>query len=47
LQVIGFKVSTYRQFAEAGVPVFGPPAGFGVMQLDNLPTPTARQVWDW
>lgn len=46
LQVIGFKESKFRQFDNVGLPLFGPPNGFGIMQLDN-PKPTARQLWDW
>jgi hypothetical protein len=34
------------QFGGDALPVFGPPNGFGVMQLDN-PAPTSRQIWDW
>jgi hypothetical protein len=46
-QVIAFKESTFAQFGADNLPVFGPPNGFGVMQLDNSPTPSARQIWDW
>jgi len=46
-QVISFKESTFAQFGGDNLPVFGSPNGFGVMQLDNSPVPTARQIWDW
>ena len=46
LQVTAYRESRFRQFDSAGLPLFGPPHGFGVMQLDNPPA-TARQVWDW
>jgi hypothetical protein len=48
-QVIAYKESVPKwcQFGLDGLPVFGPPNGFGIMQLDNSPTPTARQIWDW
>jgi hypothetical protein len=46
-QVIAFKESGFAQFGADNLPLFGPPNGFGVMQLDNSPTPTARQIWDW
>jgi hypothetical protein len=46
LQVIAYKESRFRQFDNASLPLFGPPNGFGVMQIDT-PRPTARQVWDW
>lgn len=46
LQVIAYKESRFKQFDNTSLPLFGPPNGFGVMQLDN-PRPTARQLWDW
>jgi hypothetical protein len=46
LQVIGYKESRFKQFDNASLPLFGPPNGFGIMQLDT-PRPTARQLWDW
>jgi hypothetical protein len=45
-QVIAYKESRFRQFDNASLPLFGPPNGFGVMQLDT-PRPTPRQVWHW
>jgi len=46
LQVIAYKESRFRQFDNASLPLFGPPNGFGIMQIDT-PRPTARQIWDW
>lgn len=46
LQVTAYRESRFRQFGADELPLFGPPHGFGVMQLDT-PAPTARQVWDW
>ncbi|ESW74461.1 hypothetical protein X773_26790 [Mesorhizobium sp. LSJC285A00] len=46
LQVICYKESRFRQFDNVSLPLFGPPAGFGAMQLDT-PSPSARQLWDW
>jgi hypothetical protein len=45
--VVAYKESRFRQFGDDGLPVFGPPNGFGIMQLDNSPAPTAREIWDW
>ena len=49
LQVIAYieSIFTFNQFDGSGLPLFGAPNGFGVMQLDNSPTPTAREIWDW
>jgi hypothetical protein len=46
LQVIAYKESRFQQFDAQGLPKFGPPHGFGIMQLDNPPA-TPRQIWDW
>lgn len=46
LQVIAYKESRFRHFDNQGLPLFGPPRGFGVMQLDT-PPPSTQQVWDW
>lgn len=46
LQVIAYMESRFRQFDNTSMPLFGPPNGFGVMQLDT-PRPTAQQVWSW
>jgi hypothetical protein len=47
-KVIAYKESKpkFKQFDERGLPIFGPPHGFGIMQLDNPPA-SARQLWDW
>lgn len=46
LQVVAYKESRFRQFDNASLPLFGPPNGFGAMQIDTPPA-TARQLWDW
>jgi hypothetical protein len=33
------------QFDNTDLPLFGPPRGFGVMQLDT-PIPTGNQIWN-
>ncbi len=45
LQVIAYKESRFRQFDHRGMPLFGPPNGFGIMMLD--PPGTASQIWNW
>jgi hypothetical protein len=48
LQVMAFLESnqTFEHFDNQKLPLFGPPHGFGIMQLDN-PPPTVRELWDW
>jgi hypothetical protein len=46
MQVIAYKESRFRQFDPDFLPLFGPPRGFGLMQIDT-PIPTYRQIWDW
>jgi hypothetical protein len=48
LQVICYKESypKWHQFDNSGLPIFGPPGGFGLMQLDT-PPPTSQQIWSW
>jgi hypothetical protein len=46
VQVTAYRESRFRQFDSSGLPLFGPPNGFGIMQIDTPPA-TARQVWDW
>lgn len=46
LQVICYKESRFRQFDENCAPLFGPPNGFGAMQLDT-PRPSVEQLWNW
>lgn len=49
LQVICYKESypKWHQFNgnDSGLPVFGPPSGFGLMQLD--PPSSSVQIWNW
>jgi hypothetical protein len=47
LCVIAYKESRFRQFDNTGLSLFGPPNGFGVMQLDNPIRPTSQQLWNW
>ena len=44
-QVIAFVESTFRQFAADGTPLWGPPTGFGVMQID--PPANVAEVFNW
>ncbi len=47
LQVMAFQESRFAQFKDSdGLPLFGAPNGYGIMQLDNPPA-TADQIWDW
>lgn len=46
LQVIAYMESRFIQFDNTGLPLFGPPRGFGIMQLDT-PPPSATDIWDW
>lgn len=46
MQILAYKESRFRQFNSKNLPIFGPPRGFGVMQIDTPPA-TARQLWDW
>jgi parallel beta-helix repeat protein len=48
LQVICYKESypKWHQFDAQGLPIFGLPNGFGLMQLDT-PPPTSQQIWSW
>lgn len=45
-QVRAYLESRFRQFDSGGQPLWGPPNGFGVMQLDN-PSPPALALWSW
>jgi hypothetical protein len=47
-QVVVFMESfpKWRHFRDDGLPIFGPPHGYGLMQLDN-PRATDEQVWNW
>lgn len=46
MRILAYKESRFRQFDSKNLPLFGPPRGFGVMQIDTPPA-TARQLWDW
>lgn len=46
LQVTAFRESSFRQFDADGQPLFGPPRGFGIMQIDTPPA-TSEQIWNW
>lgn len=45
-QVTAYRKSQFRQFGSEGNPLFGPPNGFGIMQIDNPPA-TIQQIWSW
>ena len=45
LKVIAYKESRFAQFSN-GLPKFGPPNGYGIMQSDN-PNTTAAMIWNW
>jgi hypothetical protein len=47
LRVIAYKESRFRQFDNSGMPLFGKPNGFGLMQLDNPILPSPEQLWNW
>lgn len=44
-QVIAFVESSFRQFDTDGTPLWGPPTGFGVMQID--PPGVVANVFNW
>jgi hypothetical protein len=35
------------QFNPKGYPIYGPPNGFGLSQIDNSPSATEMQLWNW
>ena len=43
---ISWIESRYRQFDAHGMPIFGPPNGYGIMQLDN-PAGSDESMWNW
>jgi hypothetical protein len=47
LQVLCYKESRFNQFSPSGLgtPYFGPPSGFGLMQID--PPSSSKQIWNW
>ena len=46
LQVIMYKESRFRQFNSSGYPLYGPPNGYGICQIDN-PAATENELWNW
>jgi hypothetical protein len=42
-----FKSIHYDPDSLAGIPIYGPPNGFGLMQIDNSPTPHEADLWNW
>lgn len=46
-QIIAYRESLpkWHQFDANGYPTFGPPSGYGLMQLD--PVPSYNELWDW
>jgi len=42
---IAFKF--WWPYNEEGWPLYGKPNGYGLMQLDNAPAATERQLWNW
>jgi hypothetical protein len=45
VQRIAKLESSYRQFGNDNDPLFGPPHGFGIMQLD--PPGGSQNIWNW
>ncbi|AFH50121.1 Hypothetical protein IALB_2418 [Ignavibacterium album JCM 16511] len=43
----GLDQSLWWPYNEVGWPVYGPPNGYGLMQIDNSPAATERQLWNW
>jgi hypothetical protein len=37
----------YEDTTLSGTPKYGPPNGFGLMQIDNSPTPHEADLWNW
>jgi parallel beta-helix repeat protein len=46
-QILAYMESKPKwcQFDKKGLPIFGPPSGYGLMQLD--PPPSYKEIWDW
>jgi len=44
---IGINSKLWWPYKEEGWPLYGPPNGYGLMQLDNAPAATERQLWNW
>lgn len=53
--IMTLENSNWHQFNESetlpynrdGYPIYGPPHGFGLMQLDNGPSPSEQDLWNW
>ncbi len=53
--IMTLENSNWHQFNESetlpynrdGYPIYGPPHGFGLMQLDNSPSPSEQDLWNW
>ncbi|MBN2105120.1 hypothetical protein JW835_13860 [bacterium] len=46
IQVIMYHESRFRQFNSNGNPLYGPPGGYGIGQIDNPPA-TVHELWNW
>lgn len=47
-KVVAYKESRFKHFLGDGLPKWGPPDGFGLMQIDRHPDPaTSAQIWNW
>lgn len=42
-----FNESTRNSYNKDGNPIYGPPQGYGLMQLDNDPAATEQDLWKW
>lgn len=42
-----FNVNASLPYNRYGYPVYEPPQGYGLMQLDNSPTATEQDLWSW
>ncbi|MFN3695111.1 MAG: hypothetical protein ACK4UV_08885, partial [Ignavibacterium sp.] len=43
----GLSQSLWWPYNEIGWPLYGPPNGYGLMQIDNSPAANERQLWNW
>lgn len=43
----GLEPFYWWPYNEEGWPLYGSPNGYGLMQLDNSPAATERQLWNW
>jgi hypothetical protein len=46
IKALMMQESSRNHFGYGGMPKYGPPNGFGLMQLDN-PAPTELEMWNW